>query len=630
MWLILGATLGLAAFVNHERRRSLRVELGPPAEYGSMTVRMPRAWDVIAPNESDPRVVVSATEPAQTPTRRPGQGRTVTILRERLPAARGPLEHLLISISQPAAVQGPAQWQDAIESVTIGGWPGLMVSLAKVQQNQLEKRAQPDEPDDDPRGWPRKAYVACAVLPSRHAVVIQLEGSGTNELSDVEVLKQIAAGIEITAQPPLGQPGETVALEGGARVTAPNGFRPVYENDPNRIERQLWGSGDARSWTSCELVPLLLAPEEMGKEAQAIAIALQTRDRRLRGAVIEADKEHPRRWRIAPTPTPFSELFPTIAYVIADERGDRGAISAGPRRAVLAVFRGAEGTQRRFEQAWEEIAGGVSFVGETDYAAMLALGETEARRLSDRGMARLIRSPRDEQWWLWLDEDEHVNLGWSSVAWDLSGPPPQKRTTAAAPAGAPAPWGERRTVRRGTDGRLIHVTEEWFGDLRTYELFANTTVGDGTETFKQTTRFDGGELVMTETAGRNKRTGHWERVAPPQFVPGGWLSLLIGELTRQPLILRTESFVGHEGSAPPEPMTLIVAHNAEATTRSAVDGTPLRCVTVQVNGSGEVSRWFFREDGRTERIEFAAGLRRLPSDPKTVRFTFEHDEGMLP
>jgi hypothetical protein len=115
-----------------------------------------------------------------------------------------------------------------------------------------------------------------------------------------------------------------------------------------------------------------------------------------------------------------------------------------------------------------------------------------------------------------------------------------------------------------------------------------------------------------------------------QFVPGGWLSLLIGELTRQPMILRTESFVGHEGAAPPEPLTLIVMHNAEATTRSAVDGTPLRCVTVQVNGSGEVSRWFFREDGRTERIEFAAGLRRLPSDPKTVKFTFEDDQGMLP
>src|SRR5687768_11316932 len=174
MWLILGATLGLAAFVNHERRRSLRVELGAPATYGPITVRLPRAWDVIAPNESDPRVVVSATEPAQTPTRRPGQGRTVTILRERLPAARGPLEHLLISISLPAAVHGPAEWEDAIEPVTIGQWPGLMVSLAKVQQqNQLERRGPADEPNEaenQRRGWPRKAYVACAVLPSRHAV----------------------------------------------------------------------------------------------------------------------------------------------------------------------------------------------------------------------------------------------------------------------------------------------------------------------------------------------------------------------------------------------------------------------------------------------------------------------------
>jgi hypothetical protein len=106
--------------------------------------------------------------------------------------------------------------------------------------------------------------------------------------------------------------------------------------------------------------------------------------------------------------------------------------------------------------------------------------------------------------------------------------------------------------------------------------------------------------------------------------------MLVGDLTRQPMILRTDSFTGHEGAAPLEPMTLIVTHAAEPTTRSALDGTPLRCVTVQVNGSGELSRWYFREDGRLERTEFASGLRRVPSDFKTVQFTFSDDEGMKP
>ena len=87
--------------------------------------------------------------------------------------------------------------------------------------------------------------------------------------------------------------------------------------------------------------------------------------------------------------------------------------------------------------------------------------------------------------------------------------------------------------------------------------------------------------------------------------------MLVGDLTRQPMILRTDSFTGHEGSGPLEPMTLIVTHAAtDPTTRSALDGTPLRRVTVQVNGSGELSRWYFREDGRLQRTEFAAGLRR--------------------
>lgn len=614
MWLILGATLGLAALVNHERRRSLRVDLGPPMTFSALTVRLPESWDVVSATESDPRIVVRATEPPEMVGGRAREGRVVTVLRARLPAARGPLEHLLISISQTAAVHGPPEWADAIEGLTIGGWPGLMVELTETEPG----------PQPSKRAAPRKTFVACAVLPSRHAVVIRLEGGATNDLSDLEILRQIAAAIEITGQPPLGQPGETVALEGGARVTAPQGFRPVYETDPNRIERQLWGIGDARSWTSCELVPLVLA-SETPDETQAIATALQARDRRLRDANISP--EGPRRWRVDLHVTPFSELFPSTAYVIADDHSDRGAISSGPRRAVLAVFRGAPGTQERFAEAWESIARGVSFVGDTHYAAMLATGESEARRLQGLGMARLLRAPRQEQWWLWFDQHEHVHLGWSNVEWDLAGD--LARDPAPAPSGVPPPAGNRQTHRRGGDGRLVRVRENWTGDLSTYTIFSDTAVGDGSEAFDQTTRLEDGKLV-TDVVARGKRIASFEQPAPPQYVPGGWLALLIGELTRQPMILRTESFIRHEGSGPPRPMTLIITHSPETTTRSTVDDAPLRCVTVQVNGSGELSRWYFRPDGSIDRIDFAAGLQMLPSDAQTVSFTFKHDESMKP
>ena len=44
MWLILGGTVGLAALVNHERRRSMRVELGPATPHGWLVVRLPKTW----------------------------------------------------------------------------------------------------------------------------------------------------------------------------------------------------------------------------------------------------------------------------------------------------------------------------------------------------------------------------------------------------------------------------------------------------------------------------------------------------------------------------------------------------------------------------------------------------------
>src|SRR5687768_2449150 len=103
-----------------------------------------------------------------------------------------------------------------------------MVSLEETQK-QLKRQQPEDEPleelpEDLPdvrRARPKKSYVACAVLPSRHAIVIRLESTETNEAADVEVLKQSAAGIDVTGQPPLGQPGETVALAGGARRRGP-------------------------------------------------------------------------------------------------------------------------------------------------------------------------------------------------------------------------------------------------------------------------------------------------------------------------------------------------------------------------------------------------------------------------
>ena len=102
---------------------------------------------------------------------------------------------------------------------------------------------------------------------------------------------------------------------------------------------------------------------------------------------------------------------------------------------------------------------------------MLATGESRRGGSPTRHGAAPPRA-RDEQWWLWFDEDENVNLGWSRATWGLAGESVHERSITQENVGQPnlgppGPAGKRgRTVRRGPDGRLVSVTEEWDGDLR--------------------------------------------------------------------------------------------------------------------------------------------------------------------
>ena len=52
--------------------------------------------------------------------------------------------------------------------------------------------------------------------------------------------------------------------------------------------------------------------------------------------------------------------------------------------------------------------------------------------------------------------------------------------------------------------------------------------------------------------------------------------------------------------------------------------------TVQVNGSGRVSRWYFRSTGELESIELPGKLQRVESDLHALRVDFGRDGQMSP
>jgi hypothetical protein len=129
MWVILAATVGLAALVNHERRRSMRVDLGAPIVSGAMSVRLPKTWQQSrVAGERDGRIIAQAVEPDDQ-----NLGRTVTITRDRVAAPVSPLEFLLASNNQIMGLElltaqhARTSGEQLVEPITVGGWPGVLV-----------------------------------------------------------------------------------------------------------------------------------------------------------------------------------------------------------------------------------------------------------------------------------------------------------------------------------------------------------------------------------------------------------------------------------------------------------------------------------------------------------------------
>ena len=611
MWVVLGATVGLAALVNHERRRSMRVELGSPTTHGWLVVRLPKTWQQSASTERDDRIVARAIEPDEQ-----GLGRTITITRDRITRPISPLEFLLTSDAQMLGLdlllaQDPKGGKDLVEPITVGGQPGVLVrGVRAAGRNGGGNRA---------GSLPHKEIYGATVVPSGHAIVVKLEGDRPGELSDVEIVKQLADAIEINGQPSLGQSGETVALEGGIRVNAPDGFRPVYETEENLLRRRLWPEGDATRWTAAELIPCLLAPGENNDETMAIKALAAVHDPALRDAVVLPDG--PRRWRItrATTDTPYA----TRGYLVADELGDAGAITGvSPRRALMAFFHGGTsgdpGDAAATDAAWDALARSASFVGKTNFGAMLDAGKDEVTRIRKESLPKLLGTS-GTQWWLWHDEAENRNVGWSADEWTLN--------RAGEPSSPPKSKGESRTVIHPVSGAREETVTTWEGELRAYSsrTLISPSLSTGPEPARRLASVTGDKMVIAITSLRGQKIAEGTGTVPPEFISGAWFPLLIGKLSPQPMILKVESYPVRVRIGAPVPMPLIVQPVTEQPAPTDADGTPLRVLSVRVNGGSGSSRWYMKPNGEIRRVTFARGLQRQPSDQQTVEFTFPAD-----
>ena len=87
------------------------------------------------------------------------------------------------------------------------------------------------------------------------------------------------------------------------------------------------------------------------------------------------------------------------------------------------------------------------------------------------------------------------------------------------------------------------------------------------------------------------------------------MPMVVRELADKPSLIKTESFVGLETVAPSGLLTLFVTRLSDPPTRKDENGDPMECVTVSVNGTGEVSRWYYSGDHVLRFIDFAGGMK---------------------
>lgn len=620
MMLVLGATIGLAAWVSAVARRASQVELSAQGHAaGDVTVRLPVRWRVRGVG-SDPRVIVHAAEVTRDGGGRDGGGRHLRVYIEQLDAPLSPTQYLARNFdAQLYAEDGEVGFAgDAAEAIEIAGQTGILIGSTFS--------------DDRTDAAALEAY-ACVVLPSRRALVVHLTGPGHFDAKAVATVKQLCGGVVVAKEPPTAGPGDGVTLAEGIRVVAPRQFVPVHEADANRTGRLFWpanlkGMDDAdaveEAWTTIEAVGCLSPSFDEADAAQrerakaAMTTLLLARDAGTwRSATVEPAGKNV--WRAdAPRPQgPQSLPAPARAYLTTDPSG----------RALLTIFRGGMNAGD-FDAAWNELSASVKFLPAADTANLEDAGAAEVGRLRRAGYEKLL-ADRDVEWWLWADGSQRPHVGWSHWNFPLSGL-----------VGKFDLVGKFETrLRRSAAGAVTQAVCDFsYRDAVPHYKSAVTRTespaprdGGPPQQYRQTTALAGVDLTFTMKVPANPSPAQWKALPlPGQFVPGPLLPLVMGQLKDDPMLLRTDGFPRYEALGAPDPLGVIIRPDPTSTRKAAGEDQPMRCLSVQVNGSGVTSRWFFRKTGELEVVEWPGGLQMIRSDQPTIGFNFAKDSLLAP
>lgn len=608
--LVFAGAVGLAMVVTRHVTMRMRVELAEAQSVGRLMVRLPAKWveaekgpvekgdsieveEVIEGPAGEGKTPVGGRGSAAGVT---GAGRRLRVTRQRSEGFVSPLEHLYRSGRIKADVlRALAEGREgyARQNVTISGWPGQMVSYASSIRP----------------GVMHKDVIACAVLRSGQALVVHLQGVGPVDASDQAVVKQICENVSVSM---IGAPpdsGGAVNLPDGIRADSPAGYIIVPADDPNQLQRQLLFDGQAGAgWAAIDLAACVYFPDD---SEETLLAMLHARDpdwrsgpvKRLGARTLMVERVDHAGGALAQSLAGgglAGQLFPARAYLVGHEDG----------RALLVVMRGGLRDGRLFDGAWAALGGSVRFEGKKDLTGLLANGAEAAGAIVD------WPTSGKSTWKVWDQAENAGEEEWLISKWALD---EAADGVAANENKLVKASGVRRARQIGAYSGETNFEQHWSlaPDLSKYEaeMFIEIRRERGQlpkKTWQQRVVQERGRLTVISPQGA---PGGTSMQTPAQFVPGAVLPLVLRDLAEKPSLIKTESFMGTHTAAGPGLLTLFITRLTDAPLRQDERGQTMDCISVSVNGTGMVSRWYYGRDEEGNAvlrfIDFAGAIKAV-------------------
>ena len=187
MWSVLGASLGLAAYIDHRRSSQFNVTLGEPRAVGRLSLRLPKGWEIEGPAGTPLAIAAKEFDP---------QGRQrlkITVTQEQQSGRRrGPQYYLEELVNLP----DDEDFAPSIEPFGFLGQDDAALASFKINSKLARKIL----------NLPDAGLYACAVMPDGFTVTVQVSGDGAFGPSSRGLLRRVADTIKLADSPSASQP----------------------------------------------------------------------------------------------------------------------------------------------------------------------------------------------------------------------------------------------------------------------------------------------------------------------------------------------------------------------------------------------------------------------------------------